>query len=299
MSSNKRKRRGDDGQSQDDNSHKQKRPRSNGRAATTDLDGDINATDSQEGLEHNDGAPEADTTNPAPEVHAVEARGGGKRKSRKRQSNPTLEANGASTVAQSEVKVDRDISIPDGEVAKVTPEEQEAKRHRRKEKKREAKGEKNAAKRNQEIIKADQEHNPLQHADPNGAARVSDNIGILQNSDNIMDGAAKISTDVQEAKAQKRKEGRKKHKKKWDKMTTAESAASGAAKTQKEPKKLSGSSQKERSNKPTKSKSDKHSRHKSSSRKKSRDETAPTWRVSDSTGGCMLRIDPLISPGEE
>ena len=95
------------------------------------------------------------------------------------------------------------------------------------------------------------------------------------------------------------KEAPKKDKEKWDQKPTAGTAASGAAKAQKKLEKLRRSSQKEQTKGLIKSKSDRHSQHESSSRKESRNETAPTWRISEPSGGCMLRIDPLFSPSEE
>ena len=233
------------------------------------------------------------------EVQAAKSRRRRKRKSRNEDPNSVLEANEASTSIQAEVKMGDGVSIPDGEVAKVTSEEQEIKRQRRKEKRRKVREEREAAKMIQETTKADEEHKHDQDAVSNGAARVLDQMENLQSSDNIKDGAAKASTDANAAKAQNKKEAPKEDNGKMDKMTTAETAPSGAGKAQKKPEKLARSSQKEQINGLIKSKPNRHSRRKSSSRNESRGETAPTWRVSESTGGCMLRIDPLFSPSEE
>lgn len=238
MSSNKRKRSHDEGQSQDGNLQKQKKRKSHGRKTTIDQDRKSSAAKSQEESNSSDGVPEADATKLEPEVQTVKGRKRGKRRSRKKGSSPALEDNEASTSIEAEVKMGDGVSIPDGEVAQVTPEEQGT-RKQRKEKWRKDREERHAARIIQETTKADQEHNNHQDSAPNGAARVSDKTQILQ------------------------------------------------------------SSQKEQAKGRIKSKPDRHSQHKSSRRKESRDETAPTWRVSESTGGCMLRIDPLFSPSEE
>ena len=298
MSSNKRKHSGDDGKGQDGNHHKQKRRRNNGRKVASDLDGKSSAKQSQEESKNNDGTPEADTANFAPEVSAVEGTPHDKRRSRKRDSSPSLESNGARTSAQSEVKVDGDISIPDGEVAKVTPEEAEVQavksRRRRKRKSR--------------------------NKDPSPELEVSEANNKIQAEVTVGDGVstpdgevAKVTPEEQEAKRQARKEKRRKKKEERDaaKMDQDTSKAdqehkhhqdpdsSRATEARKKIEKLPGSSQKEQTKALISSKSNRHSQHRSSRRKKSRDETAPTWRISESTGGCMLRIDPLFSPSEE
>ena len=298
MSSNKRKHSGDDGQGQDGNHHKQKRRRSNGRKLASDLDGKSSVKKSQEESKNNDGIPEADTTNLAPEVSAVEGTPHDKRRSRKRDSSPPLESNGASTSARSEVEVDGGVSALDGEVAKVTPEEAEVQavksRRRRKRKSR--------------------------NKDPSSELEVNEADNSIQAEVTMGDGVstpdgevAKVTPEEQEAKRQARKEKRRKKKEERDaaKLNQDTSKAdqehkhhqdpdsSGAAEAQKKMEKLPRSIQKEQTKALISSKSNRHSQHKSSRRKESRDENAPTWRVSESTGGCMLRIDPLFSPSEE
>ena len=242
MSSNKRKRSGDDGQAQDDIPQKQKRRRSNGRKAATDLAGQSSPSKSQEDSNINGKVPEADTPNVVGEAKGAGDRQRGKRKSKKRHSGPVLEGSGAATSIQVEVNMGDGDPIPDGEgeVAKVTPEEQEIKRQRRREKRRKDKAERDAAEMNQETAKAEQEHGHHQ-----------------------------------------------------------QDMTSGVANAQEKLKKRHRSSRKEQSKGLIKSRSDRRSQHKPSSRKESRDKTAPIWRVSESTGGCMLRIDPLFSPSEE
>ena len=258
MSSNKRKRSGDDGQGPDDIPKKQKRRRSNGRKATADLDVRLSANKSQEELNNNDRAPKADTTNLVPAVQAVNGRPHGKKRSRHGDSRLALGDNEATTSIQAEEIVENDVAMANGEGARATPEEPEVQAVKsRRRRRRKSKKEPNPA------LEVNETSTSIQ-----AEAKMSEGVSIPD------DGVVKVTPKEQQTKGQMRNAKEKL-------------------------KKLRRRSRKEQNKGLIKSTSDSHLQNKSSARKKSRGETAPTWTVSEATGGCMLRIDPLFSLNEE
>ena len=233
MSGNKRKRSDDEGQSKYENLQKQKRRKSIGHKAITDLDGKFSATKSQEDSKNNHGVPQADVTGLASEVQRAKDRQSSKKKARKKDSSPALDDNEANTGIQVEGKMDNGVAIPDDKVPKVAPEESEvqATKSRRRRNKKSRNEDPNSA------LEANEPSTSIQ-----AEVKTGDGVFIATNGE-----VAKVTPEEREIIKQRRKEKRRK------------------AKEERE----------------------------------SRGETAPTWRVSESTGGCMLRIDPLFSPGEE
>ncbi|KAL8788196.1 MAG: hypothetical protein Q9195_007411 [Heterodermia aff. obscurata] len=232
MSSNKRKRSGEDGQARDDKHPKQKKHKSHGRTATADLDGKSSATKPQEQSSNNDSVTESDIINLAPEVRAAQGRRHGQKKSRKRDSDPALEDNKASTSAQAKVKVDSGITFPDGQVAKVVPGEREVQSDNSRQR-----GKRKSRKKDADAALDVNEPSMSIQAEVETADGVS-----------IPDGeVANVTSEGKKAKRQRKREKRRRAKE--------EAAAK-------------------------------------------RDQ-APTWGLSESTGGCMLRIDPLFSHSED